>query len=419
MRVFDGSGGQGVLHLIETLRRWLNSGEDEMTAGVHPAAQQMRARLVAAGGAVVLHDPESQTLIVLRMSEHVSRVGEQGQEHPPFPFALLDDGSSIPAPGDLDAVVLGETTDWEQFGSGAHMSVPLEVSGERRGASVALCQQAGAFSQRERESFEGLARQVSQWLERATGVRQQHPSSKDVVPSQHPQPLAAEAAMTILAHELRNYLTPLKMRLQQVERRARRDERARDTRDLGIALASLARCDRLISDLLDVARFKQDLFSIVSSLLNLVELVQETSQAFQLPRVPIHVQTQEPVLLVLADPDRLRQVFENLFSNAITHAPEQTPVEVHIRSEERQKGNWVQVQVRNQGAGIPSEVQAQLFDPFVAGAASKGLGLGLYLAARITQAHGGELSVAASPEAGTVFTCSLPLQTEGAAGPLV
>lgn len=230
-------------------------------------------------------------------------------------------------------------------------------------------------------------------------------------PDQTAQRAAAEEALTILAHELRNHLTPLKVRLELVKRRARQNGRTQDTQDLDIALSSLNRFNRLISDLLDTTRFKQGIFSLMPQPLNLVGLVQETALAFQLPQVPIHVQAQEPVLMVCADPDRLRQVLENLFSNAITHAPAQTPVEVTIQTEEHRDGRRIQVRVSNQGPGIPPELQAHLFEPFVAGSASKGLGLGLYLASRIAQAHGGCLSVASLPEGGAAFTLSIPLQT--------
>ena len=236
-------------------------------------------------------------------------------------------------------------------------------------------------------------------------------SQHSQVMAKQAQRVAAEELLTILAHDLRNYLTPLKTRLELVERRAHREDRKQDVHDLRIALSSLDRFNRLISDLLDTTRLKQGIFSIRHQPLNLVDLIRETVPAFQTQEIQIHIQTQAQVAMVSADPDRLRQVIENLLSNAIAHAPEQTAVSVTIRTEEHQDRNWVQVMVKNQGPGIPSEMRAQLFEPFVAGSTSKGLGLGLYLASRIAEIHRGHLSVDSPPEGGAAFTLSIPMQT--------
>lgn len=266
-------------------------------------------------------------------------------------------------------------------------------------------QRAEGFCPHDRSRLKETARQMGQLLEHASVV------------SQQPQQSLTEEALTILAHDLHNALTPLKTRLEMVERRARQEDRTRDLRDLSLALSSLNRFNQMISDLLDIARLKQGLFSITPHPLNLVDLVQGTVLAFEFPQIPIHVRTQKPVLTVCADPERLRQILENLLSNAITHAPTQTPVEVIIQTEEHQNGNQVQVKVSNQGLGIPPEIQAQLFEPFVAGSASKGLGLGLYVASRLAQAHRGCLSAASLPEGGAAFTLSLPLLSRDHTGP--
>jgi two-component system OmpR family sensor kinase len=274
------------------------------------------------------------------------------------------------------------------------------------GVLIAACRQSDFFSKHDLHFLEETARWVSMLFHLAELVHQ-----RSEVRAPQAQRVAVEELLTILAHDLRNYLTPLKMRLELVERRARREDREQDMRDLAIALSSLSRFNRLISDLLDMTRLKQGIFSIIPRPLNLVDLVQETFPAFQTPQIQIHVQTQAQVVMVSADPDRLQQVLENLLSNAITHAPEQTAVSVTIQSEKQQNRNWAKVTVRNQEPGISSELRAQLFEPFVAGSTSKGLGLGLYLASRIAEAHQGHLFVDCPPEGGTAFILSIPMQT--------
>ena len=78
----------------------------------------------------------------------------------------------------------------------------------------------------------------------------------------------------------------------------------------------------------------------------------------------------------------------------------------------------VEVQVSDEGEGIPAELRDRVFDPFFTTKA-RGLGLGLALCHRIVEEHRGALQVASTPGKGTTFSCFLPIApTAGAAGPL-
>jgi signal transduction histidine kinase len=108
------------------------------------------------------------------------------------------------------------------------------------------------------------------------------------------------------------------------------------------------------------------------------------------------------------DPDRLGQVLTNLLSNALAYSAAGTPVRAEVAgSPER-----VLIKVHNHGTPIPPERQAQLFEPFMRGAAStsfeRSVGLGLYIVKEIVGAHGGTVSVRSTSEAGTTFTVDLP-----------
>jgi signal transduction histidine kinase len=111
---------------------------------------------------------------------------------------------------------------------------------------------------------------------------------------------------------------------------------------------------------------------------------------------------------VNADSERLRQVLENLVTNAIKHSPAGEPVMVELAIENRIDGKWANVTVADRGPGVPVDQLPTLFTRFAAGAGSTGLGLGLYLAARIAAAHGGSLDVNSTPGAGARFTLALP-----------
>jgi len=409
-----GLWGQKAQQLLKTLE-WLLSIDDiEVSAVLNQAAQSIAETLSAEKVEVFIHDRESHTLVALGTSDLSIVEGEQAHELHQLPLAnrgrivltFLEGGSYITGRADLDAEELRDTTSLEEPGIRSAIIAPIEVNGERRGVLIAACKKSDFFSKSDLHYLEEIARWVSLLFHRAELI-----SQHSQVMAKQAQRVAAEELLTILAHDLRNYLTPLKTRLELVARRAHREDREQDVHDLRIALSSLDRFNRLISDLLDTTRLKQGIFSIRHQPLNLVDLIRETVPAFQTQEIQIHVQTQAQVAMVSADPDRLRQVIENLLSNAIAHAPEQTAVSVTIRTEEHQDRNWVQMIVKNQGPGIPSEMRAQLFEPFVAGSTSKGLGLGLYLASRIAEIHRGYLSVDSPPEGGAAFTLSIPMQT--------
>jgi PAS domain S-box-containing protein len=106
------------------------------------------------------------------------------------------------------------------------------------------------------------------------------------------------------------------------------------------------------------------------------------------------------------DPDRVAQLLTNLVSNALDHSAEGAAVTIRSRGEERD----VVLEVANAGPPIPPEIAPRLFEPFRrgAGARSGGLGLGLFIARAIAEAHGGRIEVRSSEGEGTVFSVRLP-----------
>ena len=214
----------------------------------------------------------------------------------------------------------------------------------------------------------------------------------------------------MLAHDLRNYMSPLKGRLDIVRLRARREGRERDLADLDAAARSLNRLQSLIQDLLDIGRLDQGLFTLSPEPVDLVVLVRDTITMLQSTKVPIALEAPEEAVAEV-DPQRVRQAVENLISNAVKHSPKGGTVTVEIMVERQsapESGDAI-ITVQDQGPGIPGDLLARVFDRFVTGPGSKGLGLGLYLARSITEAHKGTLTVESSPGRGTKFTMCFPL----------
>jgi two-component system, sensor histidine kinase and response regulator len=114
------------------------------------------------------------------------------------------------------------------------------------------------------------------------------------------------------------------------------------------------------------------------------------------------------------DPERLLQLFSNLVSNAISHGEPGGPVAVRITGGPRD----IMVEIRNRGV-IPADRLSTLFEPFRRepkdAARSTGLGLGLFICQQIALAHGGDIAVSSTAEAGTLVAVRLPRTADAAA----
>jgi signal transduction histidine kinase len=111
-------------------------------------------------------------------------------------------------------------------------------------------------------------------------------------------------------------------------------------------------------------------------------------------------------IMVRADASHLRGAIGNLVRNALAYAPSETDVSVAVESAD----GVVTVQVRDHGPGLPEGKQQQIFDPFVRGENGHpgGRGLGLFIARRVVEAHGGTIS-AESSGGGATFRVHLPV----------
>jgi len=129
--------------------------------------------------------------------------------------------------------------------------------------------------------------------------------------------------------------------------------------------------------------------------------------AAEAKRILLHEEYANGIALVRTDPVRLEQILVNLMSNAIRHSPEGGTITVRAES---QNGE-VLFCVRDQGPGIPLELQSRIFEPFERFDPHSGLGtgLGLPVSRRLAEVLGGRLTVESAPGAGAAFTLTLPV----------
>jgi two-component system OmpR family sensor kinase len=295
------------------------------------------------------------------------------------------------------------------MGIRSEVSVPLEVAGERRGVLSAVSTAPEFFSDLDLRFLITVSRWVGMVAHRAELT--EHVASEAAAKGRQ---AAAEELITVLAHDFRNLLTPLRGRLELLGRRARREGQDRYLRDAEELVGTVDRLDRLVRDLLDTARLKQGLFELTCEPVDLVELVRATVADFATATSAVDVRAPMDELVVSADASRLRQVFENLLSNALKVQPEGEPVLIVLDASDE----WATATVADRGPGIAPDLIPHLFQRFSAGSGSVGLGLGLYVAHGITEAHGGSLEVDSRPAQGARLIVRLPLEVRESPAPL-
>lgn len=398
--------------LLTTLERLLELPTTDVNSALNQVAQLVAEVLAAEKAAAFLHDAATDTLVAFDASN--TPMGKR-QLPTGMDRLLLSNGGRL-----VEVFLTGvpyltghaDHDSEELVGVKVGLGMESEIAAvfgeetQQRGVLLAASSTPEFFSEQDLRFLQAVARWVGIVIHRAELVERVRQEAIE-----QGRRLVAEELLTIMAHDLLNYLLPLKGRLERMEQRARREGREQDMHDATAASKTLNLLRRVISDLLDVARLNQGIFTVHPQPINLVDLVQEVVPAFSGPETSIHVHAPQEVVLS-ADPDRLRQVLENLLANAVKYAPKHTPITVQVDRERRMDGPWMILTVSNAGPGLPPELRARLLRPFVAGVTSTGLGLGLYLADRIAAAHGGTLTLDSPRGQGVQVTLALPMQDE-------
>jgi two-component system, OmpR family, sensor kinase len=215
--------------------------------------------------------------------------------------------------------------------------------------------------------------------------------------------------LAVLAHELRNPLAPIRTALE-ILRRVPEGPTAQRAR--AVAERQVAHMVRLIDDLLDVSRISRGKIALQrerTPLTQVIDAAVETSlplieaRRHELVRGPI-----DPQLELDVDPARLAQVFTNLLNNAAHYTPEGGRIEIVVQAIPQE----VRVAVRDNGIGIEPQKLGEVFGLFVQAQRSPaggGLGIGLSLAARLAEMHGGHIEAhSEGPGRGSEFVVVLP-----------
>ncbi len=223
--------------------------------------------------------------------------------------------------------------------------------------------------------------------------------------------------LAVLAHELRNPLTPIRYGLDMVRMSPEQpvEEDLREMMD-----RQLTHLVRLIDDLLDVSRIRRgkiDLRKAPVTLQAALEPAVEASRPLiETKRHALTLDVEPTPLWLHADITRVAQVVSNLLNNAAKYTPDGGRIMLSAHA----AGSEAVVSISDNGVGIPAGMLPRIFDLFTQAEkrderSRGGLGIGLALARQLVELHGGSIEVA-SPGAGmgSTFTVHLPLQRAGA-----
>ena len=206
-----------------------------------------------------------------------------------------------------------------------------------------------------------------------------------------------------MSHEVRTPLGILRSSANVLQREPQLSKEGHEV--LGFIISETERLNNLVSSLIDAARPRLPAFTEVNLSALAIKCIAMLSAQAQTKNVQLDCHADQDYL-IKADSEQMTQVLMNLLINAIQMLPNHGKVEVGITALQ----DTIQLTIADNGPGIPTGSQAQIFEPFFTQRAG-GVGLGLAVVRQIVHAHQGEISYSPSQQGGAQFTITLPKLT--------
>jgi signal transduction histidine kinase len=213
--------------------------------------------------------------------------------------------------------------------------------------------------------------------------------------------------MTV-SHELRTPLTAIRGHVDALREGVADDPELRAA-SLGVIAAEVSRLDRLVGDILDLAKLEANRFTLLQEEVDMGRLCERAYAAFgeEARRRRIEYDKRfEAAPTIVSDGDRVLQIISNLLSNAFRWTPDGGRVELELASE----NGSVSVAVGDTGPGILPQERERIFRPFWS-RDNSGTGLGLAIARELAVALGGRIELDSQPGKGSRFELVLPTDT--------
>jgi two-component system CheB/CheR fusion protein len=227
-----------------------------------------------------------------------------------------------------------------------------------------------------------------------------------------------EQFLAVAGHELRTPLTALSLSIDLAARQVERSGDQRLQQHMVRAAEQTRRLTELAHEIVDVVRLTTATLPIERVPLDLSALARRVLDTIQViaGEQPVTLQSDDAPVIISGDARRIEQVLLNLLVNAVTFSGGSGSIEMSLRRADE----FAEIEVRDHGPGIPAQVLPHVFDRFyrVDGdrSAREGLGLGLFIARELVNAHEGQIEVASTIGSGATFTVRLPLLDPSGSG---
>ncbi|MDO9565972.1 MAG: ATP-binding protein [Candidatus Desulfaltia sp.] len=219
-----------------------------------------------------------------------------------------------------------------------------------------------------------------------------------------------------LAHEIKNPMTAIGTFIQMLPQKY--DDEEFRTEFYEIAMEETARVNNLITELMDLAKTRESHFELndVNELIDKMILL--TSPHSKAKHIDIVRNYDSGIGQVWMDSEKMKQVVLNLLSNAIDFTPDNGKIELTTKKIMGDKeSESVQIEIKDNGPGIPESLINKIFNPYFTtrhkSSMHNGTGLGLFVAHKNMQEHGGTIEVKSKVNEGTIFILSFPNTSAG------
>ena len=212
-----------------------------------------------------------------------------------------------------------------------------------------------------------------------------------------------------IAHEIRNPLTAVKLNIQKLFQSARLDEIEKD--HLSLSQEGIVQMEKFIKELLDFTRASELNLTRFSIEQILDESIKIVADSLELKKIVLEKNYERGLPQVLADGDKMRQVFLNVLRNAYEALGEGGKIKISLSLLKDESGKKIKIEVADSGSGIPPENREIIFEPFYT-TKSSGIGLGLANARKIVEQHRGSIKYKEDFEHGACFEILIPCEGE-------
>lgn len=224
--------------------------------------------------------------------------------------------------------------------------------------------------------------------------------------------------VSIVSHQLRTPLSALKWSLELLRGKRLGEFNKKQGEYLDISYDSSVRMTGLVNDLLNVNRIEQGRMALQAKAFSIEELIQDVLKGLvvlgQAHNVQVFFKDNKNLPNVYADPEKIEMVIQNLIDNAIKYSKKQGGEVIITAGKDTQNPKMIKVAVKDDGIGIPTMIQKNIFSKFFRGdnlvkQKVEGTGLGLFIAKGIIKITKGKIDFNSQEGKGTTFWFTIPI----------